>query len=168
MTSRFLRFAVPLTVLTAGIAACSPDAPNPVGVQTVRLAVIANAKHGGKPFETAMTQEVTSTPPYQGDVDGTGTALLTVNHGQREVCWELTVTDVTLPATASHIHKAAAGIRGPIVVSLSAPDASGRASGCIADRDRELLKDIMTNPAAYYVNVHTTDYPAGAVRGQLH
>jgi hypothetical protein len=29
------------------------------------------------------------------------------------------------------------------------------------------VKDILTNPAAYYVNVHTSDYPAGAVRGQL-
>lgn len=167
MLSRFLRLAAPLTVVAAGITACTAEAPNPTGVQTVQLAVIANAQHGGKPFETAMTQEVTSTPPYQGDADGTGTALLTVNHGQREVCWDLTVTGVALPATAAHIHKAAAGIRGPIVVALSAPDASGQASGCVSDRDRALLKDIMTNPADYYVNVHTTEYPAGAVRGQL-
>lgn len=167
MVSRFLRFAAPLTILTAGITACTAEAPNPVGVQSVQLAVIANAEHGGKPFETAMTQEVTSTPAYQGDIDGTGTALLTVNHGQREVCWELSVTAVTLPATAAHIHKAAAGIRGPVVVGLSAPDATGRASGCVSDSDGELLRDILTNPADYYVNVHTTDYPAGAVRGQL-
>lgn len=167
MVSRFLRLAAPLTVLTAGIAGCSAEAPNPVGVQTVQLTVIANAEHGGTPFATAMTQEVTSTPPYQGDIDGTGTALLTVNHGQREVCWELSVTDVTLPATAAHIHKAAAGIRGSVVVWLSAPDATGHASGCVSGSDGDVLRDILTNPADYYVNVHTTDYPAGAVRGQL-
>jgi hypothetical protein len=167
MVSRFLKLAAPLTVLAAGITACSAEAPTPVGVQTVQLAVIANADHGGKSFATAMTQEVTSSPPYQGDIDGTGSALLTVNHGQREVCWELSVTDVTLPATAAHIHKAAVDIRGPIVVGLSAPDAAGHASGCVSDRDADLLRDILTNPADYYVNVHTTDYPAGAVRGQL-
>jgi hypothetical protein len=25
----------------------------------------------------------------------------------------------------------------------------------------------LANPAAYYVNVHTADYPDGAIRGQL-
>lgn len=167
MILRFLRLAAPLTVLTATITACTAEAPNPAGVQTVQLAVVANAEHGGRPFATAMTQEVTSTPAYQGDADGTGTALLTVNHGQREVCWELSVTDVTLPAMAAHIHNAAAGIRGPIVLPLSAPDATGRASGCVSAADGDLLRDILTHPANYYVNVHTTDYPAGAIRAQL-
>lgn len=167
MVFRFLRLAAPLTIVAAGLAACSAESPNPVGVRTVQLTVIANSEHGGRPFATAMTQEVTSTPPYQGDVDGTGTALLTINHGQREVCWELSVTDVALPATAAHIHKAAAGIRGAVVVGLSAPDATGHAAGCVGDRDAGLLRDILTNPEGYYVNVHTTEYPAGAVRGQL-
>ena len=166
MVYRSLKLAASLVVV-AGLTACSEAAPDPVGVQTVRLALIAGAHHGGAPFSTPMTQEVTSTPPHEGDVDGTGTALLTVNHGQGEVCWELSVADVTLPATASHIHKAAPGIRGPIVVGLSAPDASGRVSGCKSGEDRDVLRDILTNPADYYVNVHTSDYPAGAVRGQL-
>ncbi len=30
------------------------------------------------------------------------------------------------------------------------------------------IKAIRTHPGQYYVNVHTADYPAGAVRGQLH
>ena len=30
------------------------------------------------------------------------------------------------------------------------------------------MQRILANPKAYYVNVHNTDYPAGAVRGQLH
>lgn len=167
MVFRILRLAAPIMVFTAGLAACTTESPNPVGVQTVQLTVIANSEHGGRPFATAMTQEVTATPPYQGDADGSGTALLTVNRGQREVCWELSVSNVTLPATAAHIHKAVAGVRGPVVVGLSAPDAAGHASGCVGDRAADLLRDILTNPTGYYVNVHTTDYPAGAVRGQL-
>lgn len=169
MLGRSLKFAAAASLIvgTAGLAGCHADAPDAIGVATVDLALIAGASHGGAPFTTKMTQEVTTTPPHFGDADGTGTARLTINHGQRELCWDLTVSDVTLPATAAHIHKAAPGVRGPIVVGLSAPDASGRRTGCAADVDRAILRDILTHSGDYYVNVHTTDYPAGAVRGQL-
>ena len=167
MSVRSLRFAASLIVATAGLAGCHEAAPDAVGVETVELALIAGSEHGGAPFATHMTQEVTTTPTHFGDADGTGTALLTVNHGQGEVCWALAVADVTLPATASHIHKAAPGVRGGIVLGLSAPDAAGQGSGCASGVDRAILRDILTNPGDYYVNVHTTDYPAGAVRGQL-
>jgi hypothetical protein len=33
--------------------------------------------------------------------------------------------------------------------------------------DPALAAEIMANPGNYYVNVHTTDFPAGLVRGQL-
>jgi hypothetical protein len=31
----------------------------------------------------------------------------------------------------------------------------------------DLIKAIRQNPEAYYVNVHNSDFPTGAVRGQL-
>jgi len=101
-----------------------------------------------------------------GDPDGTGSSTITLNVGHATVCWETTVANITLPAAASHIHEAPAGRAGPIVVPLSAPDASGHASGCTT-ADPALIQAIIANPDAYYVNVHTADFPAGAVRGQL-
>ena len=38
---------------------------------------------------------------------------------------------------------------------------------CLTDLDKNLLKDIIRNPENYYVNVHNTPFPTGAVRGQL-
>jgi hypothetical protein len=52
------------------------------------------------------------------------------------------------------------------VIPLTAPDASGTSSGC-TNVDRSLAIAIVRDPAAYHVNVHNVDFPAGAVRGQL-
>ena len=105
-------------------------------------------------------------PP--GDPEGSGTATITVNPGQEEVCWEITAAGILLPATAAHIHVGAAGTAPPnnVVVTLSAPDASGFSSGCTTV-EREVALAILKNPENYYVNVHTREFPPGAIRGQL-
>lgn len=128
------------------------------------LALPASAAAGGRPFVVSLwgANEV----PVSGDPDGSGTAWLTLNYGQSQVCWSISVADITLPATAAHIHSAVAGTPGPVVVTLSAPDANGWASGC-ASASQELIKAIQQSPENYYVNVHNSDYPAGALRGQL-
>jgi hypothetical protein len=104
--------------------------------------------------------------PGPGDPDGSGTAIITLNPGKEKVCWVISVSNITLPATGAHIHEGEAGVAGPIDVTLSPPDESGMSSGC-TDVDRDEIKEIMHEIDEYYVNVHTTDYPAGAVRGQL-
>ena len=99
-----------------------------------------------------------------GDPDGTGFASVTVNPGKGVLCYELSVSGIA-PAAAAHIHEAPPGVAGPVVVPLEAPS-DGSSGGCI-DVGRALAKDILKDPADYYVNVHNADYPAGAIRGQL-
>jgi CHRD domain len=168
MATRFFPRRAPawLALASGVLAACGQDTPIPAA-PTVELALIAGAGNGGRPFATDMTQEVTTIPEWAGDPDGVGTALITLNHGQAEVCWDLSASNLTLPATASHIHQAPPGVRGPIVLSLSPPDAAGVAVGCASGVDQDLILDILVNPGSYYVNVHTTDFPPGAIRGQL-
>ncbi|HSK85998.1 MAG TPA: CHRD domain-containing protein [Rubrobacter sp.] len=132
-------------------------------------AKIGGADQGGRPFSTLLTgeAEVNDTgDPNQGDLDGIGSATITVNPGQREVCHELSVAGITLPADAAHIHVGDAGENGPVVVELVAPDANGVSSGC-EEVSRELALAIIQDPENYYVNVHTSDFSAGALRGQL-
>jgi hypothetical protein len=165
MASRFPILAA--LMAAAPLTGCGEESP-PTAPQTVQLALVAGAEHGGASLSRIMTQEVTTTPaPWRGDPDGSGLALLTVNVGQQAVCWELSVSAITLPATASHIHKAPPGTAGPAVVFLSPPDAAGRAAGCRSGLSRDLLREILTSPESFYVNVHTSDFAPGAIRGQL-
>jgi hypothetical protein len=116
----------------------------------------------GAPLSATLTGA--AEVPGPGDPDGEGTAAITVNPGQGEVCFELAVSDIA-PATAAHIHVGPVGVAGPVVVGL-APPTSGMSSGCSAV-DRELALAIVQDPGGYYVNVHNAPFPAGAVRGQL-
>src|SRR5262245_18284521 len=87
--------------------------------------VMAN---GGRPLSTTMTGA--AEVPGPGDPDGTGTVLLTLKSGQEEVSFDLTVSNIA-PATTAHIHVAAVGTPGPVVVPLS-PPTSGHSSGCVS------------------------------------
>jgi len=122
------------------------------------------ADHGGRPFSTELTGA--AEVPDPGDPDGSGTATITVNLGQEEVCWTIEAEGIELPALSAHIHEGTVGVAGDVVVTLTPPDASGFSNGCTTVEREEAL-DILKNPENYYVNVHTPDFMAGAIRGQL-
>jgi hypothetical protein len=105
--------------------------------------------------------------PGVGDPEGAGIATVAVSPEARRVCFELSVTGVALPAAAAHIHGAPIGVNGPVVVPLTAPDADGRSRGCARSLDAAVVEDILEAPLRFYVNVHTGEFPDGAVRGQL-
>jgi len=106
--------------------------------------------------------------PGPGDPDGKGEAEITLKMAGdvHLVCWEIHAKNITLPATAAHIHAGPVGVAGPVVVTLSAPDARGNARGC-REVTHELHMELHMHPDQYYVNVHNANYPAGAIRGQL-
>ncbi|WP_395672063.1 CHRD domain-containing protein [Phenylobacterium sp.] len=140
--------------------------PVPLAAICLTLAALApgpaQAQEGGRPLSAALTGAAEA--PNPGDPDGTGSASLRVNLGQSQICYELQVAGIA-PATMAHIHKAPPGQAGPVVVPLTAP-ADGKSAAC-ATAAADLVKDILQNPAAYYVNVHNADFPPGAIRGQL-
>ncbi len=131
-------------------------------VAALALSAQVLADDGGRPLSATMTGA--AEVPGPGDPDGSGTAALRVNHGQGRVCYELEVADI-MPARAAHIHRAPAGVAGPVVVPLVPPSA-GSSEAC-ADIDRDLAKALIQHPEEYYVNVHNMPHPGGAVRGQL-
>ena len=106
--------------------------------------------------------------PGPGDPDGTGTAHVVLYPDQGRVCFGITVNNITVPATLAHIHQGPRGIAGPVVVQFTPPGADSNSAGCVTGVPRNLIQAIISNPSAYYVNVHNATFPSGAVRGQLH
>jgi hypothetical protein len=130
---------------------------------SVVVAPVAMGK--GRPLQATLVGA--NEAPGPGDEDGSGTAKLRLNQGRQRICYTLSVSDITLPAVGAHIHTGAAGVAGDVVVTLEPPDATGVSTGCVTGVERSLIKAIRKHPADYYVNVHTTDFLDGAVRGQL-
>jgi hypothetical protein len=107
--------------------------------------------------------EVKLTGGAGGDPNGGGVATVTVDPAAPQVCY--TVSTSLTDAMMAHIHKGAAGVSGPVAVPF-APLAGGKSQGC-APVSKELADDLLAHPADYYVNVHTPQFPKGAIRGQL-
>ena len=122
---------------------------------------------GGRPFVVPLA------PQASGDPDGSGLAVLRMNPGTGEVCYSIEVTGIgqpTEPAAglgAAHIHDEATG---GIFVDLETnwqPSGDGFATSGCTSADRADILAMFHDPSAYYVNIHTTEFPGGAIRGQL-
>jgi hypothetical protein len=118
--------------------------------------------------ELSGDQEVpTPNGPAVGDKDGKATALVEVK-GDR-VIFALQWKGIGAP-TLGHIHEGAVGVNGGVKVPLfttAMPETVSAAAGALEVTDAKLVQDIRTNPAGFYVNLHTAEFPGGAVRGQL-
>lgn len=117
------------------------------------------ALHGGRPMSTTLA-------PVAPNTVGGGSFVARSNIGQGRICWSLTVTGLS-DVTAAHIHY----LNGPLATQIAVPLAlptpfTGSATGC-ATVLRALVKQILVHPENFYVNVHTTTYPGGAISGTL-
>jgi hypothetical protein len=105
-------------------------------------------------------------------LDGRGKAFVRLSG--TTACYVLEWSGIGAP-TAAHIHQGGAGVAGPVVVlffqpgtnAASLPGTLSSVAGCV-DVDRALAGRIAASPRDWYVNIHTADFPAGAIRGQLH
>lgn len=104
--------------------------------------------------------------PGPGDPDGTGLAVITIDSETGTVRYTISVQNISAPV-AAHIHTGPAGVEGGILVDLLPTFMNNLATGMVTGLDAEDLENILANPSNFYVNVHTADFAAGAVRGQL-
>jgi len=119
--------------------------------------------------KTTTTYKATLTgaqEPGGGDPDGAASAEISISDNFGQICYDLNDIRGIGPITAAHVHRGAPGVNGPVVFTLK-PANEGGYKGCSGGA--EWTQDrIENNPQAFYVNVHTAEFPNGAIRGQLH
>jgi hypothetical protein len=134
---------------------------------------------------TASLDDANERPVVNASTNPTGSATFTVSGST--INYSVRVANTTSAVTQCHIHAAASDASGPIIVNLC--DAAPIAGGVAVTTEREiatgtiqkststsgkgnspidldvLIQMIMEGHA--YVNVHTTNNPAGEVRGTI-
>lgn len=108
--------------------------------------------------------------PGGGDPDGDGSSRLELNTQQQMACANASWKGLKGEVTALHLHVAVAGSEGPHWVDFfndrSLPGADGTSSDCVP-LTQDKIRAVIDNPTGYYLNVHSTAFPKGALRGQL-
>jgi hypothetical protein len=99
--------------------------------------------------------------PGPGDTDGTGLAVVTISG--TTVTYTVFTQGIGTP-TLAHIHRGAAGTAQPPVVDFNV---NTLLNGSVTGVSQTLIDEIRANPSGFYVNVHTSEFPGGAIRGQL-
>lgn len=100
------------------------------------------------------------------DSDAMGLANFNLSKMGTTVKYEVVVDGLTGPIQMAHLHMAAAGSDGPVIVDLGDGIDGNTISGSFNATDFEGLIAAMAS-GMIYINVHTEMFPAGEVRGQL-
>ena len=99
--------------------------------------------------------------PGPGDANGVGIAVITIDG--TSIRYSVLHQGITAP-TGAHIHTGATGVAGPVIVPL---DHNALMSGVVTGVAADVINQIKANPSGFYVNVHSGEFPNGAIRGQL-
>jgi hypothetical protein len=98
--------------------------------------------------------------PNGGDPAASGTFTASVGDGASRICYRLETQSLD-NQTIAHIHEGASGEPGRPLINLQIG-----ANSCTSVSG-STMSAILNDPAAFYVDVLSSDFPEGAVRGQL-
>lgn len=153
-----------LSGLIAGVAAGLLLTALPASAQVVTMAATLS---GGEETPALLTGAV-------------GTASVSVDTVNEELAVTLALFNFATGTTAGHIHIAPRGVAGPVVINFPIPTArtgdlalTFRANASSFVPRPEIGINSMTDAIQAiingnaYVNIHTSQFPAGEIRGQL-
>ncbi len=108
--------------------------------------------------------------PGPGDPSGQGRIEI-VSDVPGEWCVDMQATGLSTDVSDAHIHFGPAGTSGDVVIPIGTPTSSDGDTDTwddvCADVADDLVAEVIDAPDAFYANIHTSAYGAGAIRGQL-
>jgi len=143
-------------------------------MHTTLRATLVVAAVGAFLFGTSAAAQAAPALPLNpeqevAEIDSDAHGFFTYEIDGDQFCWTLDVSGLTTPAVAAHVHENVRNENGGIRIHLDVVvgATSFQTDGCETVTDEELLDRLEEDPRGFYVNVHTTQYPAGEIRGQL-
>ena len=135
------------------------------------------AQGNGRTFKAHLTGAQEAPTPV--DTQAQGQIVLRLSKDGTELHYKLIVANI-VDVTVAHLHLGVVGQAGPPVAFLFDGGASGPVNGVLAEGTitaADLIGPLAGEPLSalvdaledgdIYANVHTTDNPAGEIRGQL-
>ncbi len=103
--------------------------------------------------------------PGGGDQDGWGRVRIEVmDNLSNRLCADLEIRSIG-EVTTAQVYRGRSGEQGEPVARLERPDDDD--SYDCKEIGAALAQEIQSNPSAFYVMVATTEFPNGAIRGQI-
>ncbi|WP_329571318.1 CHRD domain-containing protein [Streptomyces sp. NBC_01361] len=141
------------------------------GVQSLDARGSLSGGRGGALFAAGLSgaaEVPVKGGPAVGDKDGAALEFIKVKGDRVSVAvkWRGTAKPTML-----HIHEGAKGTNGGVKVDftgLLGRIRNHQVTGSVTVKDRALLGRLTKNPGGFYANLHTAEFPGGAVRGRLH
>jgi hypothetical protein len=98
------------------------------------------------------------------------TAMEVLRIRGNQVTYELSWQSLGTP-TVAHVRQGAAGRSGAVAITeltAALPHTVTAVAGTLTVHNGHLLTQLVNDPGMFYLNLGTSKYPAGAVRGQFH
>jgi|tagenome__1003787_1003787.scaffolds.fasta_scaffold20522998_2 hypothetical protein len=111
----------------------------------------------------------------KSDSKAKGTATFTVASNNKSIKYTIKASGLSGSVQAAHIHFGKPGKAGPVVVNICPKPCSLPKSGTLTSKQFKKAPGVSSFSAAVkdlkkgqaYVNLHTKEYPAGEVRGNI-
>lgn len=141
-----------LLIIATGIGSC---------MKSNTLMVNTNNTNNTKVTFNATLNGASETPPNMSTA--TGNAIFTFDNSTYILTGNVTFQGIT--PTGVHIHKGAIGIGGEVIFPLDSGTITSPINFTSTALDSTQRADLMSN--LYYVNIHSTAFLGGEIRGQL-
>jgi hypothetical protein len=149
-----------------------------LGTLTLALVLLLTGQASAQTFNAALSGAEETPALNTGAV---GTAEVSLDASARELAITVRVFNLPTASTAGHIHAGGRGTAGPVIINF--PTTIAGRTGDFSMTFRVGERDFVQRPAQgilsfddavqaillgnTYVNIHTTQNPAGEIRGQL-